>query len=140
METLVSLGQTLGLAGVGAGIFFLIFKEIVQKNIFPQLDQERGFQLLKVIMRYVFIFSLVIVVLATAVQALRSGSIFAADFDFEHGDTKGSFHVSFRSFESVLAARAADLTTKKQTSGGDALRDPRGSSEIALVSPSDLDE
>src|ERR1044072_8701884 len=116
METLVTLGQTLGLAGVGAGIFFLLFREIVQKNIFPQMDKERGYRLLKSVMFYVFIFSLVVVILATVVQLLRGGSLFA-NLDFRSGDTSGSFRISFQSFESIFAARAAELDISKQKSG-----------------------
>jgi hypothetical protein len=75
MQSLVTLAQILGLAGVSAGIFFLLFREIIQKNIFPTLNQQQGFQTIKLIMKYVFFFSVITLVLATVIQIFRTPNL-----------------------------------------------------------------
>ena len=48
-ELLKTLGQVLGIGGVALGIFFLLFREIVRKSIFPTLKKEDAYRLLRLI-------------------------------------------------------------------------------------------
>jgi tetratricopeptide (TPR) repeat protein len=81
MQSLVTLAQILGLAGVSAGIFFLLFREIIQNKIFPTLNQQQGFQTIKLIMKYVFFFSVITLVLATVIQIFRTPNLQSIGFD-----------------------------------------------------------
>jgi hypothetical protein len=46
---LKTLGQTLGIGGVALGIFFLLFREMIRKSIFPRLDKSDAFRFLRLI-------------------------------------------------------------------------------------------
>jgi hypothetical protein len=46
---LKSLGQALGIGGVALGVFFLLFREMVRKSIFPKLDKMYAYRLLRLI-------------------------------------------------------------------------------------------
>ena len=44
---LKTLGQTLGIGGLALGIFFLVFRELIRKSIFPRLDKNDAYRLLQ---------------------------------------------------------------------------------------------
>jgi hypothetical protein len=46
---LKTLGQTLGIGGVALGIFFLLFRELIRKSIFPKLDKNDAYRFLRLI-------------------------------------------------------------------------------------------
>ncbi|MGZ8526501.1 MAG: hypothetical protein ACXWVV_02830 [Kaistella sp.] len=48
-ELLKILGQVAGIGGVGAGILLIIYKEIIRKNIFPNLGKDYAYFLLRLI-------------------------------------------------------------------------------------------
>jgi hypothetical protein len=48
-ELLKTLGQILGIAGVALGVFFLLFREIIRKAIFPTLKKDDAYKLLRLI-------------------------------------------------------------------------------------------
>src|SRR5258705_5450657 len=48
-ELLKTLGQVLGIAGVALGVFFLLFREIISKSIFPTLKKDDAYRLLRLI-------------------------------------------------------------------------------------------
>ncbi len=53
------LGKIAGIGGIALGVFFLLFKEIMSKNIFPMLTNEQAYSLLSNITVFVFIIALV---------------------------------------------------------------------------------
>ena len=48
-ELLKTLGQVLGVGGLALGIFFLLFREVIRKSIFPTLKKDDAYRLLQLI-------------------------------------------------------------------------------------------
>jgi len=48
-ELLKTLGQVLGIGGLALGIFFLLFREMIRKSIFPTLKKDDAYRLLRLI-------------------------------------------------------------------------------------------
>jgi hypothetical protein len=48
-ELLKTLGQVLGIGGVALGVFFLLFREVIRKSIFPTLKKDDAYRLLRLI-------------------------------------------------------------------------------------------
>jgi len=48
-DLLKATAQAAGIGGIALGIVLLVFRDIIRKKIFPTLDRERGFQLLKLV-------------------------------------------------------------------------------------------
>jgi len=46
---LKTLGQTLGIGGVALGLFFLLFRDMIRKKIFPKLKADDAYRLLRLI-------------------------------------------------------------------------------------------
>jgi len=58
-EFLKTLGQIAGIGGLSLGIFFILFKEIIRKNIFPSLKKDHAYLLIRLII--VLIWSVAII-------------------------------------------------------------------------------
>lgn len=56
METSVLkvVGQVAGIGGISLGVFLLLFREIIRKNIFPNLTKDQAYRLLRLISFYVW--------------------------------------------------------------------------------------
>lgn len=48
-EILKLVAQIAGIGGIAFGVFLLLFRDIIRKRIFPRLDRERGYRLLRLI-------------------------------------------------------------------------------------------
>jgi len=48
-ELLKTLGQALGMGGVALGIFFLLYRELIRKVIFPKLDKRDAYRFLRLL-------------------------------------------------------------------------------------------
>src|SRR5436190_14605337 len=48
-ELLKTLGQALGIGGLALGVFFLLFREVIRKSIFPTLKKDDAYRLLRLI-------------------------------------------------------------------------------------------
>src|SRR5262252_1824839 len=46
---LKTLGQALGIGGVALGVFFLLFRDVIRKKIFPTLKKDDAYRLLRLI-------------------------------------------------------------------------------------------
>jgi hypothetical protein len=55
---LKTLGQIAGIGGIAFGVFLLLFRDIIRKEIFPQLTKERAFQLIQLVAVLVFLIAL----------------------------------------------------------------------------------
>lgn len=51
---LETLGQVAGIGGISLGVLLLIFKEIIRKNIFPGLNRQQAYNILKLIILLTF--------------------------------------------------------------------------------------
>jgi len=49
------IGQIAGIGGVALGVFLLIFKEIIRKNIFPNLTRQQAYNIIKLIIVLTFL-------------------------------------------------------------------------------------
>lgn len=49
-DTVVSFGQIAGIGGLGLGVFLLIFREVVRKNIFARLDRENSYRAIRLVL------------------------------------------------------------------------------------------
>jgi hypothetical protein len=48
-EVLKTVGQIAGIGGLALGVFLLLFRDIIRKNIFPQLGKAHAYRLLRLI-------------------------------------------------------------------------------------------
>jgi hypothetical protein len=48
-EVLKTVGQVAGIGGLALGVFLLLFKDIIRKNIFPRLPPPEAYRLLRLI-------------------------------------------------------------------------------------------
>jgi multidrug efflux pump subunit AcrA (membrane-fusion protein) len=46
---LKTVGQIAGIGGIALGVFLLLFRDIIRKEIFPQLTKERAFHLIRLV-------------------------------------------------------------------------------------------
>jgi len=53
-EILKTVGQLAGIGGIALGVFLLLFRDIVRKQIFPQLTRQQAFRLLRLIALFVW--------------------------------------------------------------------------------------
>lgn len=49
MEIFTIVGKIAGIGGLSLGIFFLLFKEIIRKNIFPRLEKQHAYKIITLI-------------------------------------------------------------------------------------------
>jgi hypothetical protein len=49
VEALKIVGQVAGIGGLALGVFLLLFREIIRKNIFPRLPPPEAYRLLRLI-------------------------------------------------------------------------------------------
>ena len=59
---LVGLAKSLGLAGLMAGILFLLYRQLLALKVFPKLTSRQGFMLLLIIVVLIFSASMVVIV------------------------------------------------------------------------------
>jgi hypothetical protein len=52
---LKSLGSIAGVGGIALGVFFLLFRQVISKKIFPMLPPEHAYKLMQSIIRYTFL-------------------------------------------------------------------------------------
>jgi hypothetical protein len=71
-ELLKTLGQLLGIGGLALGIFFLLFREVIRKSIFPTLKKDDAYRLLRLIS--VLIWSVAVVGIAAWIWGDRKAA------------------------------------------------------------------
>jgi hypothetical protein len=52
METMLlkTVGQVAGIGGLGLGVFLLLFRDVIRKNIFPKFrDEQLAYRLLRLV-------------------------------------------------------------------------------------------
>ncbi len=54
-EVLKTVGQIAGIGGIALGVFLFLFRDIIRKNIFPQLTKQHSYRLLRLISVLVFL-------------------------------------------------------------------------------------
>jgi len=65
-EIAANISTPLALAGFFAAVFFFIVRQIIKRNIFPKLTAHLGADIIKLILLYLFVLSLVAMVLGFA--------------------------------------------------------------------------
>jgi hypothetical protein len=94
---LKTLGQTLGIGGVALGIFFLLFREIIRKSIFPTLKKEDAYKLLRLMT--VLIWSVGVIGIGAWVWGDRKAAAISVTTTGSQSpviqDTKGDVRIDF---------------------------------------------
>ncbi len=54
-DVLKTVGQIAGIGGLALGVFLLLFRDIIRKQIFPQLTKKDAYRLLRLISTLVFL-------------------------------------------------------------------------------------
>ncbi|MGR2740925.1 DUF4019 domain-containing protein [Billgrantia sp. Q4P2] len=54
-STLQVVGQVAGIGGLALGVLLLVFREVIRKNIFPNLDQSQAYRLILLIVVLTFV-------------------------------------------------------------------------------------
>src|SRR3954454_19932713 len=49
LQVLKAVGQAAGIGGLALGVFLLLFRDIIRKNIFPKLPPAEAYRLLRLI-------------------------------------------------------------------------------------------
>lgn len=50
IETIKVFGQVAGMGGLSLGVFFYLFKEVIRKQIFPQLTKQQAYNIIRLIL------------------------------------------------------------------------------------------
>jgi len=59
LEALSELGKVAGIAGIAVGALVLIFSSVIQKKIFPNLDKDQAYKIIRMIVSFAWILALV---------------------------------------------------------------------------------
>lgn len=54
IEILKTMGAVAGIGGLALGVFFLLFRDVIRKNIFPKMGKTQGYRLIRLFMILVF--------------------------------------------------------------------------------------
>ena len=96
-ELLKSLGQVLGIGGLSLGVFFMLFRELARKSIFPALKKDDAYQLLRLIS--VLIWSVTVIGIGAWIWGDRQQAACPATTTGAQSpvicDTKGNVRIDF---------------------------------------------
>lgn len=70
-DVLIKLGQVAGIGGISVGVLFLLFREFIRQEFFPNLDAGQAYNLLLLFM--LFTFAVAIAGLATWASQVKGG-------------------------------------------------------------------
>jgi hypothetical protein len=97
IDLLKTLGQILGIGGLALGIFFLLFRELIRKAIFPTLKKDDAYRLLRLIS--VLIWSIAVIGIAAWVWGDRTTAARSVVTTGSQSpviqDTKGNVQIDF---------------------------------------------
>src|SRR5262249_44460764 len=98
-ELLKTVGQALGIGGLALGIFFLLFREVIRKSIFPTLKKDDAYKLLRLIT--ILIWSVAVIGVAAWVWGDRKTTARSVITTGPQSpvitDTKGDVRIDFNS-------------------------------------------
>src|SRR5215470_10112714 len=96
-ELLKTLGQVLGIGGLALGIFFLLFRDVIRKSIFPTLKKDDAYRLLRLIS--VLIWSVAVLGIAAWIWGDRNTTVPSITTTGPQSpvvtDTKGDVRIDF---------------------------------------------
>jgi len=69
---LQAVGKVAGIGGIALGVFLLLFKEVIRKNIFPSLSNDEAYRLIRQFMYLTFGIALVGIAAWTYISAIKS--------------------------------------------------------------------
>lgn len=53
-EIIKAVAQAAGIGGVALGVLLLLFREVIRKNLFPDLSREQGYKLIRLVVSLTF--------------------------------------------------------------------------------------
>ena len=96
-DLLKTLGQILGIGGLALGVFFLLFREVIRKSIFPTLKKDDAYRLLRLIT--VLIWSIAVIGIAAWFWGDRAAAARSVVTTGSQSpviqDTKGNVEIEF---------------------------------------------
>src|SRR5713101_5221536 len=96
---LKTLGEVLGIGGIALGIFFLLFREVIRKSIFPTLKKDDAYMLLRLIT--VLIWSVAVIGIAAWIWGERKATAQSVTTAGPQSpivqDTKGDVRIDYNS-------------------------------------------
>lgn len=72
METLKLLGQVAGIGGIAIGTSLVIFREVIRKNIFPQLSKADAYRVIRLISVLVWSITIAGIIAWVATQVVKA--------------------------------------------------------------------
>jgi|SRR5215470_6374273 len=98
-DLLKTLGQILGIGGLALGVFFLLFRELIRKSIFPMLKKDDAYKLLRLIS--VLVWSVAVIGVAAWIWGDRTAAARSAVTTGNQSpviqDTQGNVRIDFDS-------------------------------------------
>lgn len=70
-ETLKGFGQIAGIGGLSLGVFFLLFRDVIRKNVFSKMSQANSYRLMRQLLFLVWSIA-ILGILVWAVLQMRS--------------------------------------------------------------------
>jgi hypothetical protein len=98
---LTTLGKILGVGGSALGVFFLLFRELIRKSIFPKLKKEDAYRLLRLIVVSISLVAVVGIaawILGDRIGVARS-VVTTGDQSPVIQDAKGDVHLEFNALQ-----------------------------------------
>lgn len=85
MNFITEWGQIAGIAGIAVGVFLVLFREVIRKNIFPTLSKKQSFVVLLVFMGLTFFTGVLSLYFYYNQGSSGSGSLSVLVYDVERG-------------------------------------------------------
>lgn len=76
-DVIETMGQIAGIGGLALGVFLLLFREIIRKQVFPQLAKKDAYRLLRLVA--VLVFLIAAIGIAAWVWAETNGTLVTGD-------------------------------------------------------------
>lgn len=94
---LEKIGQIAGIGGIALGVLLLIFKEVIRKNIFPNLNRKQAYNIIKLILILTFLVAIFGIAAWVWSETLKNGQKKAID---THTPEQGKYRrIYFQGFD-----------------------------------------
>ncbi len=71
-HVLQAVGKVAGIGGIALGVFLLLFRDVIRKNIFPTLSDEHAYGLIKQFMYLTFGIAVIGIAAWTYISVVKS--------------------------------------------------------------------
>lgn len=114
MEIMKIFGQVAGIGGLSLGVFLILYRDIIRKNIFPRLPAQEAYKLLRLITGAVW--SLAIIGIAAWVYTSTPARSMP-DKQTQSGIVNGNGNVLNQTMATTPANAGSDVKATRSTDG-----------------------